>query len=209
MQQTPILWSFRRCPYAMRARLAVQSSGVQVELREILLRDKPETFLATSASGTVPCLDTGTDIIDESFDIMRWALAQADPSGWLNMPADGYDLVTQTDGPFKTALDHYKYHTRHPDRTRETAQGVAATFLHQLNTMLEGQDWLFGTQCLADMAILPFVRQFANTDRAWFDSQDWPHLLAWLNRFTDSIEFAAIMTKYAPWQAGTDGVNFP
>ena len=209
MPQLPILWSFRRCPYAMRARLAIQSSGRQVELREILLRDKPDAFLATSDSGTVPCLDLHGTVIDESFDIMRWALAQSDPQGWLDMPAAGFDLIAQTDGSFKTDLDHYKYHTRHPDGTREAAKSDGAAFLFGLNAMLDGQDWLYGTQSLADMAILPFVRQFANTDRAWFDAQDWPHLLAWLNRFTDSAAFAAIMTKYTPWQDGTDGVNFP
>ncbi len=209
MHHKPILWSFRRCPYAMRARLAIQSSGQQVELREILLRDKPDAFLATSDSGTVPCLDVHGDVIDESYDIMRWALAQSDPEGWLDMPAAADALIEQADGPFKTALDLYKYHSRHPSGTRDAAQSQAAGFLLTLNAMLDGQDWLYGKKTLADMAILPFVRQFANTDRAWFDTQDWPHLLGWLNRFTGSAEFAAIMTKYAPWQSGSDGVNFP
>ena len=209
MHQTPILWSFRRCPYAMRARLAVQSSGQTVELREILLRDKPAAFLAASASGTVPCLDAQGHVIDESFDIMRWALAQDDPQGWLNMPKAGFALIEECDGPFKSALDRYKYFTRHPDGTRAKAQAEGAEYLHKLNKSLADGDWLYGSQSLADMAILPFVRQFANTDRAWFDAQDWPDVLGWLNRFTDSRDFAAIMTKYTPWQEGADRVNFP
>ena len=209
MQQDPILWSFRRCPYAMRARLAVQSSGQHVQLREILLRDKPDAFLATSAKATVPVLDLHGHVIAESIDIMHWALKQGDPQGWLDMPDKGHDLIATADGPFKTALDHYKYHVRHPDGTRDTAQQDGAGFLRELDTILNGQDWLFGRQSLADMAILPFVRQFANTDRAWFDTQDWPNSHGWLTRFTDSTEFAGVMTKYPPWQAGEDAINFP
>ncbi len=208
MPQTPILWSFRRCPYAMRARLAVKASGVQVHLREILLRDKPAAMLAASPKGTVPVLQTDTGVIEESFDVMRWALAQNDPQGWLKMPEAGFDLIAEADGPFKSALDRYKYHVRHVDGTREVAQAQGAAFLLKLDGMLAGETWLYGTQSLADMAILPFVRQFANTDRAWFDLQDWGNLLRWLNAFTQSDAFDAVMGKYAPWQAGEDGVFF-
>lgn len=192
----------------MRARLAIKASGVQVHLREILLRDKPAAFLATSSKGTVPVVDTGSDVIAESFDVMQWALTQNDPLGWLNMPDAGFALIAQTDGPFKSALDRYKYHVRHVDGTREAARAEGAAFLWQLNEMLEGQDWLYGMQSLADMAILPFVRQFSNTDRAWFDAQDWSNLNRWLNAFTGSDTFAAIMQKYEPWQNGQDGVLF-
>ncbi|MCO4849315.1 MAG: glutathione S-transferase [Yoonia sp.] len=208
MTQLPILWSFRRCPYAMRARLAIASSGQKVELREILLRDKPAAFLATSAKGTVPVLDLDGTVIAESIDAMHWALGQSDPANWLNMPGEGHDLIAQADGPFKTALDRYKYYVRHPDGTRGTAQQDGAVFLAQLDKMLLGQDWLFGRPSLADMAILPFVRQFANTDRAWFDAQDWPDLLRWLAAFTQSTAFADVMTKYTPWQPDQDRVLF-
>lgn len=208
MPQTPILWSFRRCPYAMRARLAIKASGVQVELREILLRDKPAAMLGASPKGTVPVLQTEAVIIDESFDVMRWALAQSDPQTWLAMPAEGFDLIAKADGPFKSALDRYKYHIRHVDGARETAQSEGAAFLWKLDGMLAGQEWLYGSQSLADMAILPFVRQFANTDRAWFDAQKWGNLPRWLNAFTESDAFAAVMGKYPPWQAGEDGVLF-
>ncbi|MCO4843217.1 MAG: glutathione S-transferase [Yoonia sp.] len=208
MPQTPILWSFRRCPYAMRARLAIKASGVQVELREILLRDKPAAMLEASPKGTVPVLETETGVVDESFDVMRWALAQGDPQGWLNMPAAGFELIAGVDGPFKSALDRYKYHVRHAAGTREAAQAEGAAFLWKLDGMLAGQDWLYRSQSLADMAILPFVRQFANTERAWFDAQDWKNLLRWLNAFTTSDAFAAVMIKYPPWQTGEDGVLF-
>lgn len=192
----------------MRARLAVVSSGQQVELREILLRDKPDVFLTTSAKGTVPVLDLHGTVIAESIDVMRWALGKSDPAGWMDMPASGHDLIAQCDGPFKTALDLYKYHVRHPDGTRDTAQQDAAVFLQKLESMLQGQHWLYGNQSLADMAILPFVRQFANTDRTWFDTQGWPNLINWLNTFQDSIAFSGVMTKYPPWQPDQDRVLF-
>ena len=208
MQQLPILWSFRRCPYAMRARLAIAASGQQVVLREILLRDKPAAFLATSPKGTVPVLDTGDSVIAESIDVMKWALALSDPDGWLEMPDTGHALIAESDGPFKTALDLYKYHVRHPDVPRVSAQSDGAAFLTKLDDMLRGQDWLYGQRTLADMAILPFVRQFANADRLWFDAQDWPDLHRWLNAFTSSSTFAAVMQKYPPWQPDQDPVLF-
>lgn len=208
--ERPILWSFRRCPYAMRARLAVQSSGVVVELREILLKDKPAAFLETSASATVPALKHGELIIDESFDVMQWALAQSDPEAWLDMPEGWEAIVTECDGPFKTALDHTKYAVRFPDRDETEEREKAAVFLRKLDTMLADKRFLYGDWAtLADMAVLPFVRQFANTDRAWFDAQDWPHLIRWLDAFLDSTAFASIMTKYPPWVPDQDPVIFP
>ena len=207
---TPIFWSFRRCPYAMRARLAVQSSGIAVELREILLKDKPAAFLDTSASATVPALTEGDLILDESLEIMLWALNKSDPAGWLAMPEGGHDLISECDGPFKAALDHTKYAVRYPDLDETEEREKASVFLRKLNTLLTENEYLFGdTPSLADMAILPFVRQFANTDRAWFDAQDWPALITWLDRFLDSAEFAAIMTKYPPWVPDQEPVVFP
>jgi glutathione S-transferase len=112
----PILWTFRRCPYAMRARLAIQSSGRQVVLQEILLKDKPTAFLAASPKGTVPVVQDGDDVIEESRDVMLWALGRSDPENWLKMPAEGHTLIDTCDGPFKRALDHTKYAVRFPDR---------------------------------------------------------------------------------------------
>ena len=210
MPTRPILWSFRRCPYAMRARLAVRSSGVQVSLREILLRHKPAEFLATSPKGTVPVLDTGTQVLEESRDIMIWALSRHDPERWLDVPAEAPALVEMCDGPFKTALDHTKYAVRFPDLDEAEERAKPMGFLTLLNDRLSENAFLMGPRrTLADMAILPFVRQFANTDRAWFDAQGLDPLIAWLDQFLASDDFAAIMTKYPPWQDGQDAVLFP
>jgi len=147
--------------------------------------------------------------LDESRDIMIWALRQNDPAGWLDMPSEGHDLIDTNDGPFKAALDHTKYAVRHPDKNEAEERAKASIFLRELNQLLT-QDYLFkNTPSLADMAILPFVRQFANTDRAWFDTQDWPNLVRWLDTFLDSAAFKNIMTKYPPWQSGQSPVHFP
>jgi glutathione S-transferase len=194
----------------MRARLAVQSAGIQVELREILLRDKAPAFLQASPSATVPCLVTKTQTIDESRDIMLWALAQNDPEGWLDMPDDGFAIIDVIDGPFKTALDRYKYSTRYADADKAAERTVASAHLYGLNERLAGQTFLFGgNPTLADMAILPFVRQFAMTDKAWFDAQDWPHLSRWVEAFLASERFLSIMTKYKIWTDGDPVTHFP
>ncbi len=194
----------------MRARLAIRSSGVRVQLQEILLRDKPAAFLATSPKGTVPVLDTGERVIEESRDIMVWALSQHDPDGLLNMPAAGHELIDACDGPFKTALDHTKYAIRFPDLDEQDERAKALVFLAALNARLTKAPFLMGPRrTLADIAILPFVRQFANTDRAWFDAQRFDPLIQWLDNFLVSDDFAAIMTKYPPWQSGQDQVLFP
>ena len=203
MTDHPILWSFRRCPYAMRARLAVQSAGIPVELREIVLRNKPEAFLETSPSATVPALRTGATVLDESLEIMVWALKQSDPEGLMEMPDEGWALIEANDGPFKAALDHTKYAVRYPDLDPKAERAKAAQYLMKLEVQLTGNKWLFGNRpTVADLAILPFVRQFANTDRAWFDAQDWTGLIGWLDRFTESAAFRRIMPKYAPWAPG-------
>ena len=204
---TPILWTFRRCPYAMRARLAIASSGIRVELREIVLRNKPEGFLVASASATVPCLETADGIFDESLEIMQWALDQSDPEGWLQAPE--LDLIAEADGPFKAALDRYKYPNRFEgvDRLSERAKGEA--FLADLEFRL-GQGWLTAdAPRLPDMAILPFVRQFAHVDMTWFDTLPLPRVQSWLSDFKASARFAAIMEKYQPWSSEDTVIHFP
>ncbi|WP_209015179.1 glutathione S-transferase [Roseibium limicola] len=211
----PLLYSFRRCPYAMRARLAIAETGLQVELREIVLRDKAPEFLATSPSATVPCLLTRDgEVMDESLDIMLWALRQRDPSGWLSPELGSLDemlaLITEVDGPFKRHLDRFKYDTRYPEANASVEREAAAVFLRGINERLAISPWLFGNRAsLADYAFLPFLRQFANVDRAWFDSEPWPQLIGLLQAFETSARFGSIMTKYAKWQADDAVVVFP
>lgn len=204
---TPVLWSFRRCPYAMRARLALLQAGQRVELREIVLRDKPDAFLAVSPDATVPCLVLPERVISESLDIMIWALGQNDPDRWLDMPEAGAALIARCDGPFKHALDRTKYASRYPEDDPACHLAVATGFLGDLNTQLDG--WIFARPTLADMAILPFVRQFAFIDRPWFDAQPWPALQDWLARFLDTSAFAQVMQKHGAWQPGQAPVFFP
>ena len=142
MRPLPILYSFRRCPYAIRARLAIASSGRTVELREVVLRDKAPEFLATSPSATVPCLKDGETVLDESLDIMLWALGRADPEGWLEPEEGGLetalDLIGTCDGPFKHRLDRYKYDTRYDGAVKETERARASEFLWRLDKCLAG-----------------------------------------------------------------------
>ena len=200
----PVLYTFRRCPYAMRARLAIDVSGVSVELREILLRDKPAAMLEASPKGTVPVVVNGDRVIDESFDIMLWALAQNDPEGWLRHRDDA--LIGECDGAFKTALDAYKYGQGDISESRENA----AVFLSKLDTILAEQTNLGGdTASLTDMSIVTFVRQYAHVDQDWFYGEPWPHLIRWLDDFKASDRFARIMQKYPLWQPDAPAIIFP
>jgi glutathione S-transferase len=210
----PILYSFRRCPYAMRARLAILASGITCELREIVLRDKAPEMLEASPKATVPVLLADGKVIEESFEIMQWALEQSDPQGWLTpesgTPEQVLTLIAAADNGFKSNLDRYKYASRFDPSGGEAARDNAAMYLRDLNDQLASTGHLYGRRnSLADMAIAPFVRQFANVDRAWFDAQQWPHLLTWLNRFLASDDFAAIMNKYPKWHAGEPVILFP
>lgn len=204
---TPILYSFRRCPYAMRARMALLTAQVRVELREVVLRDKPQAFLDMSLSGTVPCLVHADGVIDESLDIMQWALAQNDPHGWLDMPQKGFEWIERNDGPFKHALDRTKYNSRYPNEDAAAHRADACAFLTDLDTQI-GR-WMFQHPTLADFAIAPFVRQFAFIDKAWFDAQPWPDLHHWLEQFLAAKAFAQTMQKYPQWHKGDTPVFFP
>lgn len=203
----PVFYSFRRCPYAMRARLALQAAQVNVELREVVLRDKPEAFLTASPSATVPCLVYEGGVIDESLDIMVWALKQHDPFAWLDMPAAGWDLIAACDAAFKQALDRTKYAIRYPQDDPSVARTRASDFIDRIEQQLEGH--LFGQETLADGAILPFVRQFAFIDKAWFDAQPWPKLQRWLAAFLEGDTFGSIMQKYTRWEPGDLPTVFP
>ena len=213
MTLLPVLYSFRRCPYAMRARLALASSGLSYELREVSLRSKPPELLAVSPKGTVPVLVLPSgEVIDESLDVMRWALRQHDPEGWLQPGEETLQdmavLIAANDGPFKRQLDRYKYPNRYALENGGNLPGVAelhraaaAIWLMILQQRLTRHGWLFGnTASLADMAILPFVRQFAHTDTPWFASQPWPQLVAWLASFEASARYQGVMDRHPPWQ---------
>ncbi len=213
--EATILYSFRRCPYAMRARLAIARAGVAVKLREVVLRDKPAHMLEISPKGTVPVLQLadGT-VIDESLDVMLWALGQNDPDGWLSPEkgtlADMLALIADCDGDFKHNLDRFKYAARYDDVDPLAHRQAAEGFLATLEVRLEGGGWLFGHRpCLADYAILPFIRQFASVDRAWFYAAPYPALQAWLEAFMEGAFFKSVMKKYPQWHPGDVEADFP
>jgi len=203
----PVLYSFRRCPYAMRARLALAYSGVQVEHREVVLKNKPAALLKASAKGTVPVLVVGNTVIDESADIMRWALSQQDPASWL--PSQQREaintLIWQNDHEFKPWLDRYKYADRYPEHPMTYYREQCEAWFATLESSLKQHDgYLLGaTATLADWALLPFIRQCAHVDRTWFYTANYPHLQAWLDKLLGSELFASIMHKYQPWEEGT------
>lgn len=208
MHTTPILYSFRRCPYAIRARLAIHSAGVKVELREILLRDKAPKFLEASESKTVPCLQTVDYILDESLEIMIWALKINDPNNWLKEHDESIELIETCDGPFKNALDRTKYPDRYPDEDAIENRVLASEFLDLIERQLK--PCLFGEKFnLADIAILPFVRQFAHIDFDWFLSQPWPKAAQWLENFKTSEMFNSVMKKYPKWEEDDPKTLFP
>ncbi|MBL6881841.1 MAG: glutathione S-transferase, partial [Candidatus Poseidoniaceae archaeon] len=189
----PILYSFRRCPYAMRARMSLLESDVEVELREVILRDRPEHMMEISPKGTVPVLllPDGT-VIEESLDIMLWSLDES----WL--VGDWKDLIDVNDGDFKHHLDRYKYNNRYENvLSSEEHREHAVSILKTYEERLSNQAYLCGDSIsLADLALSPFVRQFANTNRAWFDQLPLPHLLNWLEGILESHLFKACMVKH-------------
>ena len=200
-----ILYSFRRCPYAMRARSALLVSGARFELREVVLRDKPAEMIALSPKGTVPVLALADGrVIDQSIDIMRWALAHQDPEAWLER--NDPDLIAGFDDRFKHHLDRYKYFDRYGvDRDMHRVAGLA--MLVDLDRRLVDTLNLYGaTRGIADMAIFPFVRQFAAVDPAWWAEAPVPHVRAWLARHVASPLFDRCMTRLEPWAPGDDPV---
>ena len=212
LAQVPIFYSFRRCPYAIRARLAIKVSGVQVELREVILADKPKEMLACSAKGTVPVLqfDDGT-VIDESFDIMLWALKQNDPDNWLahSLSQEARSLIEFNDGEFKEHLDHYKYADRFPEQTMESYRARGEAFLQRLEEQLNQNLYLAGENLsMLDVAIFPFIRQFAYVDKIWFDQTEYTKLQLWLDSLLASQLFNDVMKKYPKWKINSELVIF-
>jgi glutathione S-transferase len=211
----PVLYSFRRCPYAMRARMAIAVSGQRCELREVVLRDKPAELLAASPKGTVPVLvDVDGRVIDQSLDIMLWALRRSDPENWLRPSHATLDqmlaLIAECDGDFKRDLDGYKYPERQPVPDAEAHRARGALFLMRLDALLQVRRCLHGDMpALADIAIAPFVRQFARVDPHRFEAEPWPALRSWLASRLAAPDFEQVMAKHPPWRAGQARVEFP
>ncbi|MCG3879491.1 glutathione S-transferase [Psychrobacter sp. Ps6] len=207
------LYSFRRCPYAMRARLGILFAELSVELREITLKNKPEQMLAISPKGTVPVLQLvdGT-VIEESVEIMTWALEQSDPQGLLDKKTlpQASALIAQNDNEFKYWLDHYKYADRHPEMTQIEYRQQGEVFLQDLEALLTENTYLLGNRMtIADIGIMPFVRQFAHVDREVFYGLPYPKLQQWLQDWLAHPLFLQAMTKFEPWQEGDEIVVFP
>jgi len=209
----PYLYSFRRCPYAMRARLGLLFAELPVELREITLKNKPDQMLAISPKGTVPVLQLadGT-VIEESAEIMMWALEQNDPQGLLDekVLSEANALIAQNDNEFKQWLDRYKYADRHPEMTQIEYRQKGEIFLQDLEALLTKNTYLLGNSVtVADIGIMPFVRQFAHVDRDVFYELPYPKLQLWLQHWLEHPLFVQAMTKFQPWQEGDEVVVFP
>jgi glutathione S-transferase len=208
----PVLYSFRRCPYAIRTRITLCYARIQCEIREIKLSHKPLQMLEVSPKGTVPVLilPCGT-VIDESLDIMQWALKQNDPDKWLcdENKSDCDFLIKCNDTVFKQALDRYKYPSRYPNDESAEAREICLEILQDLDTRLSVNNMLLGHNIsLADVAIFPFIRQFASVDKNWFDTLSLPYVQKWLNTYLRNPFFINVMQKYNPWQCGDTPVLF-
>lgn len=194
----PILYSYRRCPYAMRARMALKYAGINVDIHEITLRNKPAEMLKVSPKGTVPVLVLpDAAVIEQSLDIMHWALRQKDDNGWLSTAsALTQQLISENDGSFKQALDKYKYAIRFPEQSAEIYRAQGEVFLQKLELLLSQSQFLLADQAsLADIAIFPFIRQFAAVDGVWFEAAPYPKLKIWLKILVESELFVGVMEK--------------
>ena len=198
MAALALLYSYRRCPYAMRARMALSYAGIAYHVQDISLKDKPAGLLAVSPKGTVPVLVLPDgQVLEQSLDIMHWALQQHDPAQWLGI--DRYKsqaLISENDGAFKQALDKYKYASRFPEQSAASYRSQAEVFLCKLELALQDQPFLSGTHLsLTDVAIFPFIRQFAAVDANWFAQAAYPKLQAWLQARLESSLFLGVMVK--------------
>ena len=206
----PCLYSFRRCPYAIRARMALAYSAIRVELREIKLSNIPQALIRISPKATVPVLylADGT-ILEESLDIMHWALSISDPRQWLTGDSESDELMRQNDEEFKPLLDCYKYADRSPHLSQIEHRHNAEKFLRLLEQRLVEHPCLIGDRpTIADAAVMPFVRQFAGVEPQWFQQCEYTEVRRWLSQQIDSDLFKAVMRKNAFWKAGDETVYF-
>jgi len=208
----PILYSFRRCPYAMRARMAIHISGQRCELREVLLRDKPPSMLEYSAKGTVPVLILQDGkVIDESLDVIDWALNINDPDDWQRSKdkEKTKELIKINDGEFKYHLDRYKYSKRYDNEDPEFHRKKCLKFIESINNELNNSEYIFDDNIsYADIVLLPFIRQFRIADIEWFDSLPYDNLKKWLSSFLGSSLLNSIMKKYDLWKEGDKSIVF-
>ena len=208
----PCLYSFRRCPYAMRARLGLLFAELPVEIREIALKNKPAQMLAISPKGTVPVLQLADGkVIEESLEIIIWALKQRDLHELLNAKVlqQANILIAQNDSDFKHWLNCYKYADRHPEMTQKEYRQRGEVFLQTLEALLTKNSFLLGDSItIADICIMPFVRQFAHVDKRIFYSLPYPNLQEWLLNWLENPYFLKSMVKFTPWQDGDDVVIF-
>ena len=208
----PILYSFRRCPYAMRARMAIHISGQRCELREVLLRDKPPSMLEYSAKGTVPVLILQDGkVIDESLDVIDWALNINDPDDWQRSKdkEKTKELIKINDGEFKYHLDRYKYSKRYDNEDPEFHRKKCLKFIESINNELNNSEYIFDDNIsYADIMLLPFIRQFRIADIEWFDSLPYDNLKKWLSSFLNSSLLNSIMKKYDLWKEGDKAIVF-
>jgi|JYMV01.1.fsa_nt_gi glutathione S-transferase len=200
----------------MRARMGLLYSGIVSELREIKLGDKPASMLEVSKKGTVPVLVLSNgEVLDESRDILMWALETSDPDDWLMQDAPQQvvaadALIDHNDGEFKSCLDRYKYHERFPEQSMEQHRASGESFLLELDQRLNKHTYLIGNSLsYADIAIVPFVRQYAHCDKVWFGQTPYAALQAWLDGLLQSDGFVGVMKKYLPWQVGDKPIYFP
>ena len=208
----PILYSFRRCPYAMRARMAIHISGQKCELREVLLRDKPPSMLEYSAKATVPVLILQDGkVIDESLDVIDWALNLNDPDNWQRSKdtKKTKELIKINDGEFKYHLDRYKYSKRYDNEDPEFHRKKCLKFIESVNNELNNSKYIFDDNIsYADIVLLPFIRQFRIADIDWFDALPYNNLKKWLSGFLDSTLLNSIMKKYDLWKEGDKSIVF-
>ena len=195
----------------MRARMAIAYADINVGLREVVLKDKPPAMLEVSPKGTVPILiDVDGRIIEESRDVMRWALDQNDPDAWLDGLGLDDPLISACDDDFKHWLDRYKYAVRFPEQDEIWYRGQAEAFLATLESRLGDARFLNGPSLsVTDIAIFPFIRQFANVDLKWWDRHPYPNVARWLDGLISSELFARVMNKYPQWRDGDPEIPFP
>ena len=208
----PILYSFRRCPYAMRARMAIHISSQKCEIREVLLRDKPPSMLEYSSKGTVPVLVLQSgEVIDESLDVIDWALNLNDPDNWQRSKDNEKtkELIKINDGEFKHHLDRYKYSKRYDNEDPEFHRKKCLSFIEKVNSELQNSKYIFDDAIsYIDISLLPFIRQFRIADNEWFDELPYENVKSWLSNFLNSELLKSIMSKYDLWKEGDEVTIF-